>query len=43
MSKHFFLEKKPQTIIMTEFPCEAEAESKVKATEDILGQKENDS
>jgi len=28
---------------MTEVPCEAEAESKVKATEDILGQKENDS
>lgn len=41
MSKHCFLFK--QTIIMTEAPCEAEAESKLKATEDILGGKENDS
>lgn len=42
MAKHFFLEK-PHTIIMTQVPYEAEAENKVKATEDILGQKENDS
>lgn len=42
MAKQFFLEK-PQTIIMTKVPCEAEAENKVKATEDISGQKENDS
>lgn len=41
MAKHFFLEK-PQTIILTKVPCKAEAENKVKATEDILGQKEND-
>lgn len=41
MSKHCLLLK--QTIIMTEVPCEAEAESKVKAIEDILGEKENDS
>lgn len=40
MAKHSFLEK-PQTIIMAKVPCEAEAENKAKATEDILGQKDS--
>lgn len=43
MAKHFFLEKPQIIIIMPKVPCAAEAENKVKATEDILGQKENDS